>query len=157
MNASKIMELLKAAYAAELETVENFLASSVWLDGPGSRSVAESLDGYITQKLLHAKKIAARLKELGITSPALFHIEPMQKVLQPPEDTDPLAVVESVLEAERYIIRVYEKLIEVCERRDITTEDLAVEILAAEEKHRSHFEGFLIHLNEERKSKLLKP
>ncbi len=33
MKNHKVVELLKRAYAGELETVENYLANSVWLDG----------------------------------------------------------------------------------------------------------------------------
>jgi len=33
MKDQKIVQLLEKAYATELETVENYLANSVWLDG----------------------------------------------------------------------------------------------------------------------------
>jgi bacterioferritin len=33
MADDKIVNLLKKAYAAELETVANYLANSIWLDG----------------------------------------------------------------------------------------------------------------------------
>lgn len=42
MNESRIIELFKAIYAAELETVENHLAGPVWLEGTGAQQVAES-------------------------------------------------------------------------------------------------------------------
>jgi ferritin-like protein len=156
MSDAKILEMLKAAYAAQVETLENYLATSVWLDGAGSRMTAEALDGYITQKLVSAKKIARRLKELGATSPALFHIDPTQRILQPPEDTEPMAVVYGILEAERHTIIILEKLMAICEQKDVTTEDLAVEILAAEERHRAYFEALLTRINEERKAKPLR-
>jgi len=35
MKETKIILLLTQAYAAELETVQNYLANSVWLDGLG--------------------------------------------------------------------------------------------------------------------------
>lgn len=152
MSNSKILEMLKGAYAAQVETIENYLATSVWLAGPGSSLAAESLESYIIQKLVDAKKIARRLKELGATSPGLFHIDPTQRVLRPPEDTEPLAVVNGILEAERHIVRLLENLIATCERKDVITEDLAVEILATEEKHRAHFEALLTRVNEERKA-----
>jgi len=153
---SQIIELLKAAYIAELQTVEDYLANSVWLDGAGARRVAESLDVYIAQELAHAKKIAIRLKELGVRSPDSFRKE-AQRILPLHDETDPLIAVEGVLEAERDAIIRYEKLIEVCEGKDFTTQDLIIEILADEERHRKVFERFLNMLNEERKIKPLSP
>lgn len=152
MDNPNIIELLEAAYIAELQTVEDYLANSVWLNGPGSRQVAESLDVYIAQELAHAKTIAIRLKELGVHSPDSFRRE-AQRILPLHDETDPLIAVEGVLEAERNAIVRYEKLIEACEGKDITTRDLIIAILADEEKHRKVFEDFLNMLNEERKTK----
>lgn len=150
MSDSKIIELLKAAYIAELQTVEDYLANSIWLDGPGWRPIAEALDVYVAQELAHAKKIAIRLKELGVRSPDLFKKE-AQRILPIHDETDPLIAVDGVLEAERNAIVRYEKLIEACEGRDFTTQDLIIAILADEEKHRKVFEGFLEMLNEKKK------
>lgn len=155
MSNSIIIPLLKVAYTTELETVENYLADSVWLEGPIARQVAESLEVYIAQELAHAKKIAVRLKQLGVRSPASFKMESPQKIMPPHDETDPMAIVEGVLEAERIAIARYEKLIEVCEGKDLSTLELAIEILADEERHRTLFEGFLNMLNAERKTKPL--
>jgi len=143
------------AYAAEVQTVEDYLSTSVWLDGPGAGEVAESLDIYIPLKLARARKIARRLKQLGVNSPASFHST--QKIVPPPDETDPLPAVEGILEAQRQAVARYERLIETCEGKDFTTHDLALEILADEERHRALFEGFLTHLNELRKIKPLTP
>ena len=43
MKKTKTILLLNQAYAAELETVQNYLANSVWLDGLGAQEVSESL------------------------------------------------------------------------------------------------------------------
>lgn len=152
---SKIIEMLKTAYATEVQTVEDYLATSVWLDGPGAGQVADYLDVYIPLKLVRAKKIARRLKQLGVNSPATFHST--QKIVPPPDETDPLPAVEGVLEAQRQAIARYEKLIEACEGKDFTTHDLAIEIIADEERHRALFEGFLTQINELRKTKPLNP
>ena len=157
MRHSKVIESLMAAYLAELEMAENYLAGSVWLDGSGARQIAEALDVYSAQELTHAKKIAHRLKELGVRSPASFSIEVVQKVFPPRDETDALSAVEGVLEAERDAIARYERLIEACEEKDIITRDLAIEIIADEEKHRDVFEGFLTKLNEEWKTRPLNP
>lgn len=145
--------MLKTAYAAEVQTVVDFLAVSVWLDGPGARQITEALDLYIPGKLIQAREIARRLKQLGVNSPASF--ASAQKILPPPDETDPLPAVEGVLEAQRQAIARCEKLIAACERKDLVTQELAMDILAHEERHRALFEGFLVQLNEQRKTKPL--
>ena len=49
MNDAKTISLLEQAYAAELETVQNYLANSVWLDGLGAQEVSESLAEDVTE------------------------------------------------------------------------------------------------------------
>ncbi len=66
---AKIIELRQATYAAQLETVENYLANSVWLDEIGAREVSETLDADIVEELDHAKRLAHRLKQLGACPP----------------------------------------------------------------------------------------
>lgn len=139
-----ITDLLKTAYAAELETVANYLANSVWLDGLGAREVAESLAEDVTEELGHATKLAHRLKQLGVCPPGSLALARTQKSLQPPKDsTDVRSVVEGVLAAEKDAIAHYQRLIAACEGEDHVTQDLAIGILAEEEEHRTLFEGFL--------------
>ena len=67
-----------------------------------------------------------------------------QESLQPPEDsTDVLAVIRGVLDAEEDAITTYRRLVDLArDADDPVTEDLAVEILADEEAHRTEFRGF---------------
>ena len=65
MKKAKTILLLTQAYAAELETVQNYLANSVWLDGLGAQEVSESLAEDVAEELGHAQKLAHRLKQLG--------------------------------------------------------------------------------------------
>ncbi|MCI0537484.1 MAG: ferritin-like domain-containing protein [Verrucomicrobiales bacterium] len=141
---TSITNLLKDAYAAELETVANYLANSVWLDGLGAREVAESLADDVTEELGHATKLAHRLKQLGVCPPGSLALPRNQKALQPPKDsTDVRSVVEGVLAAEKDAIAHYQRLITACDGKDHVTQDLAIGILANEEEHRTLFEGFL--------------
>ncbi|MBI4662968.1 MAG: ferritin-like domain-containing protein [Verrucomicrobia bacterium] len=145
-----ITDWLKEAYAAELETVENYLANSVWLDGLGAQEVAESLAEDMTEELGHATKLARRLKQLGGCPPGSLQLARNQKALQPPKDsTDVRSVVEGVLEAENEAIAHYQRLISACDGKDHVTQDLAIGILAKEEEHRTLFEGFLKSLKKE--------
>jgi bacterioferritin len=153
MKDTKITTLLKQAYAAELETVANYLAASVWLDGIGAREVSQSLAKEVGEELGHATQLAHRLKQLGVCPPGSLGLERTQTSLQPPTDsTDVLSVVVGSLDAEHEAIALYRKLVEVCADSDCVTQDLAVQILTDEEEHRTLFEGFLKSLKKDGKN-----
>jgi bacterioferritin len=153
MKETKITDLLKQAYASELETVANYLANSVWLDGIGAQEVSQSLAKEVVDELGHATRLALRLKQLGVCPPGSMDLERTQKSLQPPSDaTDVLSVVTGSLDAENEAIALYRKLTKTCGDDDCVTHDLAVSILADEEGHRTLFEGFLKSLKKDRKS-----
>lgn len=144
MRMETIISPLKKAYAAELETVQNYLANSVWLDGLRARDIAAALAEDVTEELGHARKLAHRLKQLGACPPGSLAIKATQKSLQPPADsTDLRQVVQGTLDAERAAIATHLELIAVCDGVDPVTQDLATQILADEEGHRTLFEGFL--------------
>ena len=150
MKDTETIALLTQAYAAELETVQNYLANSVWLDGLGAQEVSESLAQEVTAELGHAQKLAHRLKQLGACPPGSLKLERRQKSLQPPaESTDVLSVVRGVLDAENEAIACYRQIIKACEGSDHVTQDLAIKLQADEEAHRCLFEGFLKSLKRE--------
>ncbi|HUI05665.1 MAG TPA: ferritin-like domain-containing protein [Verrucomicrobiae bacterium] len=144
MPNSNIIKLLEKAYAAELETVQNYLANSVWLDGLRAEEIKESLAEDVTEELGHAQKLAHRLKQLNACPPGSLGLERTQPALQPPVDpTDILAVIKGVIAAESDAITLYKKIIKACDGKDYVTQDLAINLLADEEKHRCLFDGFL--------------
>jgi len=144
MKTNPIIPLLKKAYAAELETIQNYLANSVWLDGLRAQEVAETLAEDVTDELGHAQELAQRLKQLGACPPGSLALPRNQKALQPVADsTDLRYVIAGALAAEREAIAIYREIIVACGHTDPVTADLAVNILADEEKHRSLFKGFL--------------
>jgi len=150
MKNDKIITLLKKAYAAELETVQNYLANSVWLDGLRAREVAEALAEDIRDELGHAEKLANRLKQLGACPPGSLDLIRDQDSLQPASDsTDLRHVIEGALAAERAAIATYREIIDTSDKVDPVTQDLAVTIMADEEGHRTLFEGFLKTLDSE--------
>lgn len=148
MQKDTIISLLAQAYAAELETVENYLANSVWLDGLRAQEVVEALSKDLLDELGHAKKLAHRLKQLGACPPGSLDLIRNQLALQPSDDpTDLRHVVCGVLMAEREAISLYHQIIDACGDSDPVTADLAVQILSDEEGHRCLFEGFLKSLD----------
>jgi len=146
MAASKepIIAALQKAYNMELETVTNYLANSIHLDGVRAEAIKKALTADITGELGHATQLGHRLKQLGSTVPGSLKLKMTQKSLQPPtETTDVVAVIRGVVAAEEEAIEHYNSMIQICDGIDYVTQDLAIKILAEEEAHRQEFEGYL--------------
>jgi len=139
-----IVELLTKAYWMEIETVMSYLAASTNLDGVRAQEIRESLAGDIEEELGHAKEFAARIKELYGVVPGSEEFSPAQSFLQPPEhQTDVVAVIRGVIEAESGAIEYYTRIIQETEGVDPVTQDMVIAILRDEQGHRRLFEGFL--------------
>lgn len=139
-----IIKELKTAYAMELETVENYLANSVDLDGIRAEEIKKSLAKDIQEELGHAQLLAKRIKVLEGRVPGSLELPRDQKMLQPPEDsTDVISVIRGVIQAEEGAIAQYQKIIKLCDQLDWVTQDMAVELLGDEQEHRRQFVGFL--------------
>ncbi len=140
----EIIENLQIAYAMELETVQNYIAASVNLDGVRSEVIKRALAADIVEELTHAQTLANRIKTIGGTVPGSFALEKNQKSLQPLEDTtDIVSVIKGVIDAENGAIAQYNKIIQVSDGIDYVTQDMAITLLSGEEDHRREFIGFL--------------
>lgn len=143
-NNADIVRELRVAYAMELETVQNYIANSVHLDGVRSETIKKALAADVPTELLHAQQLAQRIKTIGGTVPGSLENKVSQKSLQPPKDTtDIVAVIRGVIAAEEAAIAQYNKIIRLCEGRDYVTQDMVIGILGGEEDHRREFMGFL--------------
>jgi bacterioferritin len=143
-TTSAIIGELKKAYAMELETVQNYIAASVNLDGVRSDVIKKSLAADVTTEVGHAQTIAARIKTIGGSVSGSLDLPRDQKYLQPTVDsTDIVHVIKGVIEAEEGAIAQYKKIIKVCDGVDYVTQDIVIEILGDEEEHRREFVGFL--------------
>jgi len=150
MTNDPIIPLLMKAYCSELETTQNYLANSVWLDGLRAQEIAEALGADLADEMGHAQKIAQRLKQLGFCPPGSMALERTQTYLQPHIDsTDLRHVVRGVIKAEEEAVQTYQAIIIACGHRDPVTADLAVRILEGEERHKCLFEGFLKGMDSE--------
>jgi bacterioferritin len=144
MSNQRIIQELITAYAMELETVQNYLAASVNLDGVRSDVIKKALAADIPTELTHAQQLAARIKTIGGLVPGSLDLPRNQKSLQPRKDTtDIVAVIKGVITAEEAAIAQYNKIIKLCDGVDFVTQDLVIEILGGEEDHRREFIGFL--------------
>lgn len=143
-RTQQIINELLQAYGMETETVLNYLADSVNLDGVRAEEIKKSLADDITEELTHAQRIAHRVHELGGTVPGSMAFKPQQSYLQPPFDsTDVVSVIKGVIAAEETAIAHYNKIIRSCEGYDYVTQEMCIQLLGAEESHRREFRGYL--------------
>lgn len=140
----EIIDNLIKSYWMEIETVLNYIANSVNLDGVRAEEIKKSLALDVTEELNHAQTIAKRIKEIGGIIPGSGDFVAGQKFLQPLEDTTNVqSVIEGVIEAENGAIEQYKKLIKLCDGEDYVTQDMCITLLGMEESHRREFVGFL--------------
>ncbi len=146
MAATKeqIVAGLCKSYMMEVETVLNYLANSLDLEGVRAEFIKQALAVDIQEELTHAQQLGNRIKQLGGSVPGGLSLQLNQKSSQPPKDsTDVLAVIKGVLAAEEDAIASYNALIKLTDGVDYVTQDLAITLLGAEEGHRQQFEGYL--------------
>lgn len=143
-NSADIIKELCVAYAMELETVQNYIALSVHLDGVRSDVIKKALAADVATEVGHAQMLAQRIKTIGGLLPGSLANARNQTYLQPPKDTtDVVFVIKGVIKAEEGAIAQYNKIIKISDGRDYATQDLAIQILSNEEDHRREFMGFL--------------
>ncbi|MEW6637959.1 MAG: ferritin-like domain-containing protein, partial [Actinomycetota bacterium] len=140
----QIIDLLKQAYFAELETVMNYVSQSVNPDGVRAQEIKEALEEDIQEELGHAQQFAQRIKDLYGVVPGSMEFKAIQDTLQPPEEqTDVVHVIKGVIDAETSAIELYTRIVEETEEADPVTQDMVIDILRDEQGHRRLFEGFL--------------
>ncbi len=143
VSNSETIELLKKAYCMELETVMNYLANSINLDGVRAEEIKKSLAADVTEEIGHAQQLGQRIKQLGGQVPGSKTVS-IGSQQQPPEDTtDVVAVIRGVIEAEEAACSHYKSIIRAVDGEDYVTQDLCIRLLADEEEHLIQFRGFL--------------
>ncbi|HVX63393.1 MAG TPA: ferritin-like domain-containing protein [Pirellulales bacterium] len=140
---AEVIELLKTAYSMELETVMNYLANSTNLDGVRAEEIKKSLAADVAEELNHATQLGQRIKQIGGLAPGSLGVK-LGNQTQPTENTtDVVGVIRAVIEAEEAACAQYKKIIKATDGEDYVTQDLAIQLLKAEEEHLILFKGFL--------------
>ena len=143
-KTQEIVSELKRSYAIEWETMQNYLAHSIDLEGANAEFIRRSLDEEITVKLNHARRLAKRINVLGGHLPASFELARNQNLLQPLlGNPDVMAVIRGVISVNEASITQYQKIINLTEGLDYVTQDLVIDLLSDEREHRRLFLGFL--------------
>jgi bacterioferritin len=144
-KTKEIVEELTVAYFMELETVMNYIANSVHLDGVRAEEIKKSLGADVAAEVGHAQQLADRIKTIGGKLVGSMGFKASQLSLQPPADsTDLVSIIKGVIEAEDNACKQYMKIIKLCDGFDYVTQDLCITLLADEEQHRREFRGFLM-------------
>ena len=137
------IELLKTAYSMELETVMNYMANSINLDGVRAEEIKKSLAADITEEIGHAQILGQRIKQLGGLVPGSTSVKVGNQIQPTGDTTDVVAVIEAVIDAEEKACAHYNKVIKAVDGEDYVTQDICIRLLADEEEHLVLFRGFL--------------
>src|SRR6185503_10217448 len=99
-SQAEVIDMLTDAYCMELETVLNYIANSINLDGVRAEEIKKSLSADITAEIGHAQQLGHRIKQLGGRVPGSTSVK-LGKQTQPPSDsTDVTGVIKAVIDAE---------------------------------------------------------
>ena len=145
----EIVELLKTAYSMELETVMNYLANSINLDGIRAEEIKKSLAADVPAELGHAQQLGARIKQLGGLVPGAVEVKLGSQIPPTSNTTDVVGVIRAVIDAEESACAHYKKIIKATDGEDYVTQDLCIRLLADEEEHLVLFRGFLKEYTQE--------
>jgi bacterioferritin len=142
-SPEEFIEMLKTAYCMELETVTNYLAYSINLDGVRAEEIKKSLSADVTEEITHAQQVGQRIKQLGGLVPGSGSLKLGGQGQPSAKTTDVVGCIRNVIKAEEDACAQYKKIIRATDGDDYVTQDLAIRLLAAEEEHLIQFKGFL--------------
>ena len=140
---TQVIEMLTTAYSMEMETVLNYLANSVNLDGVRAEEIKKSLAADITEEIGHAQQLGQRIKQLGGLVPGSAAVKLGQQIQPTSNTTDVVGVIKAVIDAEQKACAHYKEIIKATDGEDYVTQDLCIRLLADEEEHFVLFNGFL--------------
>jgi bacterioferritin len=139
----EIIQLLQQSYSMELETVMNYIANSINLDGVRAEEIKKSLAADVNEEIMHAQQLGQRIKQIGGVVPGSMKIVVGNQQQPPADTTDVVGVINAVIEAEEAACAQYNKIIRATDGVDYVTQDLCIRLLADEEEHLILFRGFL--------------
>lgn len=142
-SSGEVVQMLITAYSMEVETVMNYLANSINLDGVRAEEIKKSLAADVPAELGHAQQLGQRIKQLGGLVPGSLGVKLGSQEQPPTKTTDVVQVIKSVIAAEEGAVSHYKKIIKATEGDDYVTQDLCITLLGDEEGHLIQFKGFL--------------
>jgi bacterioferritin len=147
-KARDVVNGLKKSYAMELESVQNYLANSIHLEGPAADRVKKVLENAASSELQHARRLARRIKILGDRIPGSLELPRDQNYFQPLIDNrDSVTVIRGALTATDAAIAHYQTMIQITEDFDFVTQDLLIELLAEEQEQKDSLNRLLAYIS----------
>ena len=147
-KARDVVNGLKKSYAMALESVQNYLANSIHLEGPAADRVKKMLENAVASELQHARRLARRIKILGNRVPGSLELPRDQIFLQPPIDNrDTVTVIRGALTATDAAIAQYQAMIQITEDLDFVTQDLLIELLTEEQEQKDSLNQLLARIS----------
>jgi bacterioferritin len=147
-KARDVVNGLKKSYAIALESVQNYLANSIHLEGPAADRVKKMLENAVASELQHARRLARRIKILGDRVPGSLELPRDQNYLQPPIDNrDSVTVIRGALTATDAAIAHHQAIIQITEDLDFVTQDLLIELLAEEQEQKDSLNRLLAYVS----------
>src|SRR3989442_13369166 len=86
VSKEQIIASLQKSYSMEVETVLNYLANSLDLEGVRAELIKQALDTDIQEELSHAQQLGNRIKQLGGTIVCSLSLTIDKKSVQQPKD-----------------------------------------------------------------------
>jgi bacterioferritin len=142
-SRQEVIEMLITAYSMELETVMNYVANSINLDGVRAEEIKKSLAADVAEEMTHAQRLGQRIKQLGGLVPGAMSVKVGNQIQPSANTTDVVGCIKSVIDAEEKACAQYKKIIKATDGEDYVTQDLCIQLLGAEEEHLVLFSGFL--------------
>ena len=100
-NKQQVIDMLTTAYSMEIETVLNYMANSINLDGVRAEEIEKSLAADITEEIMHAQQLGQRIKQLGGLVPGSAAVKLGQQIQPSSNTTDVVGVIKAVIQRRR--------------------------------------------------------
>jgi ferritin-like protein len=143
-KTKEIIAELKRSYAGEFETLQNYVAYAIDLEGTVAETLGTSFEASIPQRLKNVRQLARRINVLGGRVPGSLELPRTDNHFQQAaEKADPLAVIHGVLRASEAAIAQYESIIALTEGNDYVTQDLVIDLLSQERDQKRLFANVL--------------
>lgn len=147
LDVNVLIDKLKKAAAAEFTTYYYYTLLRCNLIGPDGEAIKESAEDARLEDRLHFETIVPRIYELGgelYRDLRDLHDNAACKAAYVPGNaTDPKAILQVLLDAERCAVGVYHDICDYSFGKDHRTYDLALAILHEEIEHEAWFEELL--------------
>jgi bacterioferritin len=149
-NIQEVLKDLTTAYSDEWLAHYQYWLTSQWIRGIDADTLSTILEEQSKDELNHARKIAARILQLG-GKPVMHPAQLVEKAgcgyKQPPEDpTDLKRVIQDVLDAEACAIEFYSRMAEKYRMSDMVTHSLFEDLLEDEVGDEEQWEKLMAKL-----------